>query len=67
MGFRTFCTSLLSFLIFVLLVCFQAEDRDDMLAWINSIQVSGNHDNQDGKVIINEDLILRKTSQIESG
>ncbi|XP_076815178.1 uncharacterized protein LOC143461228 isoform X2 [Clavelina lepadiformis] len=46
---------------------FQAEDRDDMLAWINSIQVSGNHDNKDGQVTINEDLILRKTSQIESG
>nr|CAB3222844.1 rho GTPase-activating protein 21 [Phallusia mammillata] len=46
---------------------FQAEDRDDMLAWINSIQVSGNHDNEDGEVIINEDLILRKTNQHESG
>nr|XP_026690538.1 rho GTPase-activating protein 21 isoform X4 [Ciona intestinalis] len=45
----------------------QAEDRDDMLAWINSIHLSGNHDNDDGEVTINEDLILRKTNQIESG
>ena len=45
----------------------QADDRDDMLAWISSIQTGGSHDDKGEEVEINKDLILRKTSQIEMG
>ncbi|XP_077969468.1 uncharacterized protein LOC120340602 isoform X2 [Styela clava] len=44
---------------------FQAENRDDMLAWIAAIQKES-CSWEDGDEI-NEDLILRKTNQIESG